>query len=232
MYMIRLQTLRNGKVGDDYMNINEEYIEEYIRSITPENCTYLKKLEDYAKIHHVPIIEPETAQLIKVLLKNNKPKNILEVGTAIGYSALIMAEATPNTTKITTIERNEEMIELANNNISNSEFKDRIRIISGDAEDVLPHLNEAYDFIFLDAAKGQYLDFFNYCKTYLENGGLIVSDNVLFKGMVASDDLVVKRKKTIVTRLRAFLKYINELEGYTSCVIPIGDGVALTYKEV
>ncbi|TJX16311.1 O-methyltransferase [Tissierella creatinini] len=213
------------------MNINEEYIEEYIRSITPQNCPYLTKLEIYAKEHHVPIIEPETAQLIKVLLKLNKPNNILEVGTAIGYSALIMAEATSEDTIITTIERNESMIELANKNISHSAYKDRIRIIGGDAQEVLPHLNGTYDFIFLDGAKGQYLEFFKYCSSFLRKGGLIVSDNVLYKGMVATDNLVVKRKKTIVTRLRTFLNYINELEGYTSCVIPIGDGVALTYKE-
>lgn len=213
------------------MNINEDYIEDYIRSITPINNPYLRKLEDYAKDHHVPIIEPETAQLLKVLLKVNKPKNILEVGTAIGYSALVMAEATSNDTKITTIERNENMLKEASANISNSIYKDKIRIIAGDAEEVLPHLNEAYDFIFLDAAKGQYLEFFKYCSSFLKSGGLIVSDNVLYKGMVASDELVVRRKKTIVTRLREFLRYINELDGYTSCVIPIGDGVALTYKE-
>ena len=212
-------------------NINEEYVEEYIRSITPHNNAYLSQMEQYAKEYHVPIIEPEVAQLLKVLLKTNKPKNILEIGTAIGYSALIMAETTNEDTRITTIERNDEMVKLAHTNISNTIFKDKIKILQGEAEDILPHLSDTYDFIFLDAAKGQYLDFFNYCIGFLKPGGLIVSDNVLFKGMVATDELVVKRKKTIVNRLRTFLKYINELDGYTSCVIPIGDGVALTYKE-
>lgn len=212
-------------------NINEEYVEEYIRSITPINNAYLILMEQYAKEYHVPIIEPEVAQLLKVLLKTNKPKNILEIGTAIGYSALIMAEATAENTRITTIERNDEMLQLAHNNIANTTFKNKIKILQGEAEDILPHLSDTYDFIFLDAAKGQYLEFFNYCIRFLKPGGLIVSDNVLFKGMVAHDELVVKRKKTIVNRLRTFLKYINELDGYTSCVIPIGDGVALTYKE-
>jgi len=212
-------------------NINEEYIEDYIRSITPTNKDYLIKMEEYAHENHVPIIEPEVAQLIKVLLKNNKPKSILEVGTAIGYSALIMAESTASDTKITTIERNENMIAIARENISNSPFKDKIKILQGDAEEILPHLSDTYDFIFIDAAKGQYLEFFNYCRSFLKPGGMIVSDNVLYKGMVATDDLVVKRKKTIVRRLRTFLQYINELDGYTSCVIPLGDGVALTYKE-
>ena len=212
-------------------NINEDYIEDYIRSITPANKDYLIQLEEYAHNNHVPIIEPEVAQLLKVLLKSNKPKNILEIGTAIGYSALVMAESTESNTRITTIERNEDMISLAKENISNSPYREKIKILQGDAEEILPHLSETYDFIFLDAAKGQYLDFFNYCSSYLEPGGMIVSDNVLFKGMVATDDLVIRRKRTIVNRLRTFLKHINELDGYTSCVMPLGDGVALTYKE-
>lgn len=212
-------------------NINEEYIEKYIRSIIPKRPEYLTTMEKYAEENHVPIIEPEVAQLLKVLLKSNKPKNILEVGTAIGYSALIMAEATSANCLITTIERNSDMVELAQKNIVQTPFKDKIRIIEGDALDILPNLNSEYDFIFLDAAKGQYLEFFNYCIEFLKATGMIVSDNVLFKGMVATDTLVIRRKKTIVKRLRAFLEHINHLEGYTSCVLPLGDGVALTYRE-
>lgn len=212
-------------------NINEEYIEEYIRSITPKNNDYLKELEKYAEENHVPIIEPEVAQLIKVLLKSKNTQNILEVGTAIGYSALIMAEATNGNAKITTIERRADMIKLAEENISKTPYKENIKILEGEAEEILPNLNEIYDFIFLDAAKGQYLEFFNYLIKFLKPGGLLVSDNVLFKGMVATDSLVIRRKKTIVKRLRSFLKYINEIEGYTSCIIPLGDGVAITHKE-
>lgn len=213
------------------MNINEEYIEEYIRSITPANPDYLKELELYAEENHVPIIEPEVAQLLKVLLKLKNPKNILEVGTAIGYSALIMAEATGTDTIINTIERRADMIKLAEENIAKTQYKDRIKILEGEAEELLPNLNEMYDFIFLDAAKGQYQEFFNYLIKYLNPGGIIVSDNVLFKGMVATDSLVIRRKKTIVKRMRSYLKYINELEGFTSCIIPLGDGVAITHKE-
>ena len=212
-------------------NINEEYIEKYIRSIIPKREDYLATMETYAQENYVPIIEPEVAQLLKVLLKSNNPKNILEVGTAIGYSALIMASSTSDDCQITTIERRSDMVELAQQNIVQSPYKDKIRIIEGDAIDILPNLNSEYDFIFLDAAKGQYLEFFNYCIEFLKPGGMIVSDNVLFKGMVASDALVIRRKKTIVKRLRAFLEHINNLEGYTSCVLPVGDGVALTYRE-
>lgn len=212
-------------------HINEEYIEEYIRSILPENVGYLKELELYAEENHVPIIEKETAQLLKVLLKIDSPKNILEIGTAIGYSALIMALSTDDDCKITTIERRPDMVDLAEKNINNTKYKERIKILYGEAEKILPSLDEKFDFIFLDAAKGQYLEFFNSCIKLLNEKGVIMSDNVLFKGMVASDELVIRRKKTIVKRLREYLKYINHLEGYTSCVIPIGDGVALTYRE-
>jgi predicted O-methyltransferase YrrM len=212
-------------------HINEEYIEEYIRGILPKHSGFLKEMEEYANSNHVPIIEREVAQLLKVLLKISKPKNILEIGTAIGYSALIMATSTDNDCKITTIERRIDMVELAERNIQNTEYKDKIKILHGEAEDIIPTLKDNYDFIFLDAAKGQYLDFFNNCIDILENKGVIMSDNVLFKGMVATDKLVIRRKKTIVKRLRQYLKYINNLEGYESCIIPIGDGVALTFRE-
>lgn len=212
-------------------NINEEYIDKYIRSILPKNNDYLVAMEVYAAENHVPIIEPEVGQLLKVLLKSRKPQNILEVGTAIGYSALVMAEVTSEQCHITTIERRADMVELAQVNINNTPYASRIKILEGEAIEILPNLEEKYDFIFLDAAKGQYLEFFNYCIEFLKPGGMIVSDNVLFKGMVATDALVIRRKKTIVKRLRAFLEYINNLEGYTSCVMPLGDGVALTYRE-
>lgn len=212
-------------------HINEEYVEEYIRSIIPEHKGYIKEMEDYAEDSHIPIIEREVAQLLKVILKIVRPKNILEIGTAIGYSALIMANSTEDDCCITTIERRKDMVEIAEKNINNTDFKKRIEILYGEAEKILPTLEDKYDFIFLDAAKGQYLDFFNDCVDLLGNRGIIMSDNVLFKGMVASDKLVIRRKKTIVKRLREYLKYINHLEGYQSCIIPIGDGVAITYRE-
>lgn len=210
--------------------INEPYIEEYIRSILPGNNENLKKMEKYAQENHVPIVEPEVAQLLKLQVKIKKPKNILELGTAIGYSALVMAEASENS-YIRSIERRADMIQLAEENIAKTKYKDRIKILQGDAEDILPTLEEEYDFIFLDAAKGQYMEFFNQCVRILKPGGIILSDNVLFKGMVAADELVIRRKKTIVKRLRQFLQHINTIDGYTSCVIPIGDGVAITYRE-
>ncbi|HLS54028.1 MAG TPA: O-methyltransferase [Tissierellaceae bacterium] len=212
-------------------NINEKYIEKYIREVIPEKPIYLREMEDYAKKHHIPIIEPEVAQFLKVILKVKKPRKILEIGTAIGYSALVMANALSGTCQITTIERREDMIALADQYIKKTPYTDNIKIIKGQAEEILPRLKKKYDLIFIDAAKGQYMEFFNECTKCLNPEGLIISDNVLFRGMVASDDLVVRRKKTIVKRLRQYLEYINEIPGYTSSLIPIGDGVALTYRE-
>lgn len=212
------------------VNINEEYINEYIRMLLPMKES-LKIMENYAEENHVPIIQPEVAQLLRILLKINKPKNILEIGTAIGYSAIIMANNTSKETKIISIERRNDMVKLAEENIKKHDYSNKIEILEGDAIEVIPTLKNKYDFIFLDAAKGHYMDFFTESMNLLEVGGIIVSDNVLFKGMVASDNLVIRRKKTIVKRLREFLRYINEIEGYTSSVIPIGDGLAITYKE-
>ena len=211
-------------------HINEEYIGDYIRDLLPER-EELKELEKYAKENHVPIIEPEVAQLIRVLLKMNSPKNILEIGTAIGYSAIIMGENTSENTKISTIERRSDMVELAEENIKLFNYDSKIKVLEGDAMEILVNLKEKYDFIFLDAAKGHYMEFFTESTRLLEAGGIIVSDNVLFKGMVASEELVNRKKRTIVNRLREYLHYISEIQGYISSIIPIGDGLAITYKE-
>lgn len=213
-------------------NINEEYINEYIRNIIPKNKDFLLDMEEYALENHIPIILPEVAQLIKVLIMTNKPKSILEIGTAIAYSALVMCDTLEGNCKITSIERREDMISLAEHFISKTPYKNNINIIHGDAIDVLDNIDDKFDLIFMDAAKGQYMEFFNKSINLLNQGGMIIADNVLFRGMVASDKLVERRKITIVKRLRKFLKYINEVEGFVSAVIPIGDGVALIYREV
>ena len=213
-------------------NINEEYVQEYIRSLIPIKNDILMEVEKYAYDNHVPIIEKEVAQFLQVLLKIAKPTNILEVGTAIGYSAIIMASSTDDYCKITTIERRQDMVDLAKENLKKTGYLDKVNIMCGEAEDILLKLKEKYDFIFLDASKGHYLKFFNRCVDLLNDGGIIMADNVLYKGMVASDKLIVRRKKTIVKRMRKYLEYIHNIDGYKSCVIPIGDGISLTYKEV
>lgn len=174
---------------------------------------------------------PEVGQFIKVILKITDPKNILEIGTAIGYSSLIMAKASSDMAKITTIEKRKDMVNIAKENINKSNYKDKINVLHGDARELLPKIDKKYDFIFLDASKGHYLDFFNKSIKLLKKGGVILSDNVLYKGMVANDELVHRRKKTIVKRMRSYLEYLSKLENYDTSIIPIGDGVALTYKK-
>lgn len=213
-------------------NINKEYIERYIRKLLPEREGILKEMEEYALKNHIPIIEPEVAQFLTVYLKRTQPKKILEIGTAIAYSALRFASALDGDCTITTIERREDMIELALENIAKSDYKESINILQGEADEILANLKEKYDLIFIDAAKGHYLEFFNMALELLEPNGIIICDNVLFRGMVATDDLVVRRKKTIVKRMRKFLKHINETEGLSSTIVPIGDGLALIYKEM
>lgn len=213
-------------------NINRDYVVEYIQHLIPEKTDIFKDMENYARKYNIPIISLEVNQFIKTLLRIQKPKDILEIGTAIGYSASIMAEALNGNCKITSIEIKEDIFKIAKKNIESLPFDHNIDLRLGDGKDVIPDLKKKYDFIFIDAAKGQYLDFFNLSVNYLNPGGIILSDNVLFKGMVASDDLVKKRQNTIVKRLREYLKYISNLEGYTTSIIPIGDGLALTYREV
>lgn len=209
-----------------------QYIDRYIRNLLPESEDSFIKMEEYALKNHIPIIEPEVAQFLAVHLKRSRPKKILEIGTAIGYSALRFAAALDGDCSITTIERREDMVQLALENISNSEYKNCVNILQGEADEVLKDLRAKYDLVFIDAAKGHYLELFNIALNLLEENGMIICDNVLFRGMVATDDLVVRRKKTIVKRMREFLKYINETEGLSSTIVPIGDGLALIYKEM
>lgn len=212
-------------------NINKEYIDKYIKELVPDRNEFFKGMEEYASENHIPIIEPEVAQYLKVHLKAFAPRKILEIGTAIGYSAIRFAEALGGEGFVTTIERREDMIELALENITASGYKKNINILQGEADEILPILKEKYDVIFIDAAKGHYLELFNMALDLLEEDGMVICDNVLFRGMVATDKLVVRRKKTIVKRMRKFLKHINNLEGFSSTVIPIGDGLALIYRE-
>ncbi len=214
-------------IEDD--NINYEYIIRYIRDTIPERSGFLKELEKYAKENSVPISQPEAIRLTEILLKLKNPEKILEVGTAIGYSAIRMALSSE--ASITTIEISDEMADKAEENIKKAGFSDRISVLRGDAAEVLKTVDGEFDVIFIDAAKGHYMDFFNECERLLKKGGLLISDNVLYKGMTATDELVVRRKITIVRRLRAYLEMLKENENYSTAIIPIGDGVALSVRK-
>jgi len=219
-------------LGDLFMsNIVNEKVEDYIRNTLKDKTGLLKELEDYAHENNVPIIHKEVSDMLNVLLKIQKPKRILEVGCAIGYSSIFFADILDGDVEIITAERNEQMIEKAKENFKRAELEDKITILEGDAEENLAKVEGEFDMIFIDAAKGQYKLFYDMVIDKLKVGGLLISDNILYKGMIAHDDFVVRRKRTIVKRMRNYLDFICNCDYLTTSLIPIGDGVALSYKE-
>lgn len=209
-------------------NITYDYITRYIRRTLKKSDGLRLEMEQFAKEYDVPISQKETIKLIELLIRIGKTERVLEVGSAIGYSAICMADA--GALHIDTIEINEDAVRVATQNIEKAGYSDRIHIHFGDARDILPTLNQEYDMIFIDAAKGQYNKFFEYSMKMLKKGGILVSDNVLYKGMTANDELVEHRKITIVRRLRAYLDMLCSNEELETGILPIGDGVALSIK--
>ena len=212
-------------------NIVNDKVENYIRETLKPSQGLLRDLELYAEENSVPIIHKEVADLLRVILKLKRPKKILELGCAIGYSSLFFADVLDGDVEIVTTERNPIMLERAQDNIKKAGMEDRIKILVGDAEETLKDLEGTFDMIFIDAAKGHYKMFFDMLIGKLNHGGIVISDNILYKGMIASDDYVVRRKKTIVKRMRTYLDYICDLEGISTSLIPIGDGLAISYKD-
>ena len=211
--------------NEDY-NINYEYIVRYIRDTIKKNDGLLKEMEQYAKVNDVPIAQPETIRFIETLILSAKAKSVLEVGSAIGYTAITLAN---HGCTVDTIERNEEIIPVLYENIEKSGHKDKIKVYEGDATEILSSLNGRYDFIFLDAAKAQYMEFLPHCLRMLNDGGIIFSDNILYKGMVATDELFRRRKITIIRRLRKYLEELCNNESLVTSIVPIGDGAAISY---
>ena len=184
----------------------------------------------FAAENHVPIVSPEVGQLLTTMLQIHQPVRILEVGTAIGYSALRMSFSVPNA-EITTLELRDEWADLAEENFKKAGKESSIKVIRGNAVETMKLLDGPFDFIFLDAAKGQYLEFFNESMRLLSEGGLLFSDNVLYKGMVASRALLIRRKITIVKRLQKYLKLLSEDQRLATSVLSVGDGVALSVRK-
>lgn len=206
-----------------------DYIEDYIRGLLPENHGLLREMEAYAEENHIPIIQPEVARFLSFIIKSGNVKSILEVGTAIGYSALVMHTAAGGC-RIVTIERDTEMIDKASLNIEKAGISSDVTILRGEADEILAGMEDRFDLVFLDAAKGQYMEFFPHCHRMLNLKGIIFADNVLFRGMVATNELLIRRKITIVKRMRKYLKYISENENYDTSILPLGDGVAVSMK--
>lgn len=212
-------------------NIVDNLVEQYIRKTLIKSTGLLEELENYANENNVPIVHKEVAELLKVMLKIQKPKRILEVGCAIGYSSILFANALEGNCEITTVERNEDMIKVAKENIKKAGFENVITILEGDAVEKLKEVEGPFDMIFLDAAKGQYKLFYDMVIDKLKIDGVLISDNILYKGMVASDEYVIRRKKTIVKRMRNYLDYICSCNYLDTSLLPMGDGVAISYKK-
>jgi predicted O-methyltransferase YrrM len=211
-------------------NIVNPHVENYIRSLVPNDEAYFQELEAYAEEHHVPIIHREVKNLLAFVVQSTEAKSVLEIGTAIGYSASVFARAMNKEGRLVTIERREDYHEMAKNNIKKLNYKTSFDLLFGDAMEVLDEINEKFDIIFLDAAKGHYQVFFEKCQNLLNDKGVIISDNVLYKGMIATDEYVIRRKKTIVKRMRNYLDDLFENPLYTTTLLPMSDGIALSYK--
>lgn len=214
--------------------IADERTVVYLNSLDKGNSDFLNKIEKEALEDNVPIIRRETQNFLRFLLKSHKPMKILEVGTAVGFSAMLMAENTSESTSITTIEKYEKRIPIAKANFAKSQWKERITLLEGDATEILKEMsegNDSYDFIFMDAAKGQYINFFPYVMKLLAKDGLLVSDNVLQDGdVIQSRYAVTRRDRTIHKRMREYLYELTHNSELTTTILPVGDGLAISLR--
>ena len=211
--------------------IVDERIVTFINSMETENSKILEAIESEALSTYVPIIRKEMQSFLKVLLTIQKPMRILEVGTAVGFSALLMSEYAPAGCEITTIENYEKRIPIARNNFKRAGKESQITLLEGDAMEVLPMLDEPYDFIFMDAAKGQYIHYMPEVMRLLKTGGTLVSDNVMQDGNIIESRFAVERRdRTIHSRMREYLYELKHHEELLTSIIPLGDGVAVSVK--
>lgn len=211
--------------------IIDERMAAFIDSLDRGNTPFLDEIEKYAIETQVPIIRKSMQSLLKFLLALAKPRNILEVGTAIGFSALLMSEYGPKDCHITTIEKYEKRIPIAKENFKRGGAENRITLLEGDATDILKELSDTYDLIFMDAAKGQYIHFMPDILRLLAPGGLLVSDNVLQDGdIIESRFAVTRRNRTIHARMRDYLYELKHHPNLETVILPVGDGVTLSVK--
>lgn len=212
--------------------IVDERIVTFINSMETENSEILEEIEREALDSRVPIIRKEMQSFLKVLLSVQKPMSVLEVGTAVGFSALLMSEYLPEGGTITTIENYEKRIPIARANFARAGKEDCITLLEGDAQDVLKTLEEPFDFIFMDAAKGQYIHFLPDVFRLLKTGGLLVSDNVMQDGTIIESRYGVERRdRTIHSRMREYLYTLKHHSELITSIVPLGDGVALSVKK-
>ena len=191
------------------------------------NKVELKKIKEKALEEHIPIIMDDTLEYIYKLYENKKISSILEIGTAVGYSAICFTKFLKNDGFIDTIERDEQRIAEAKENIKKTEVEDKINIFSGDAVEILPTINKKYDMVFIDAAKGKYPFFLKEALRLIDKNGIILADNILYKGYVMSD-YNKHKQRTAVRNLREYIKDVTENPNLETKILEIGDGLAVS----
>lgn len=212
--------------------MDNERLTDYLHSLEPEQTGVLEKIRKEALRDYVPIIRQETGSLLKTLVCMHKPKKILEVGTAVGYSALLMSEVMPEGCTITTIEKYEKRIPIALENFKRAGKSSCIQLLEGDAMQILENLEGHFDFIFMDAAKGQYIHFLPAVMRLLSVGGVLLSDNVLQDGeLLESRFGVTRRNRTIHSRMREYLYQLKHMEELETSILPVGDGVTISVRK-
>ncbi len=211
--------------------ITEERISTFINSFDTGNTPFLNELEQYARETNVPVIRPQMQSFLKLLLAMKQPERILEVGAAIGFSALFMSQYGRPGCQITTIENYEKRIPIARENFRKAGKEESITLLEGDATEILKTLQEPYDMIFMDAAKGQYIHFLPDVLRLLKKGGILVSDNVLQDGdVMESRYAVTRRNRTIHSRMREYLYELKHNDQLVTDILPVGDGVTVSVK--
>ena len=210
---------------------SDERMRTFINSLEPDTDPFLAGLEQEAVREGIPVIRHEMISFLRVFLEMKHPSRILEVGTAVGFSALVMAVFSGPECRITTIERDPERAGAARKNFTGCAAGGKITLLEGDAEDILSRLDPSYDLIFMDAAKGQYIHFLDDVKRLLSPGGVLISDNVLQEGdLLESRFLVERRSRTIYKRMREYLYSLKHDPVFVTSIIPIADGAAVSVK--
>ena len=211
--------------------IVDERMVTYINSLDMGNTPLLNEIEKEAKADLVPVIRREMQSFLKVLLAIHRPLRVLEVGTAVGFSALLFCEYGPENMQVTTIEKYEKRIPIARENFRRAGRENQITLLEGDAADILKELQESYDLIFMDAAKGQYIHFLDDVLRLMKPGSVLVSDNVLQEGdIIESRYAVERRNRTIHSRMREYLYTLKHMDELETAILPVGDGVAVSTR--
>lgn len=190
----------------------------------------LSSIREFAKERHIPLLREDTERLLNVIVSIKKPLKILEIGTAIGYSGALMLSCSPSA-KLHTIEKNDESIELAKAHFEEKGLSERVRIFEGDAEEIIPLLTGPYDFVFMDGPKGKYIEFLPFISDIITVGGVMVCDNVLYKGLVENMPKTGHKHITIARNMRAFLDKITRSALWDTVVLRVGDGVSVSIKK-